>query len=298
LTVIDIRKSSTAWFSNFFLQPKPNTEILLLAGMLKYIIEKEQYDRNFLEKRVKGLKPLKDFLAKLSLEKVSEATGISQSVVVKIAEGLVKASKPHILYTASVLRYGGSDVVKALANMALLTCLPKDGGLITLEGPLNAQGAKDLLSEGPDLQNARFLLFLGDFPDGLKLRNVEFMVSTQQFKFEESVDSLPDLVIPTACWAEKEGSLTSADRLVRWLEKAVKPPGNVKADFHFLLELAGLLGVNLPYQEPEDVWEDLRRLLPAYRNLSPSSLKANPERWGGDSLFKERFATRNGLRGF
>ncbi|MHC1564281.1 MAG: molybdopterin oxidoreductase family protein [Candidatus Hecatellaceae archaeon] len=294
LTVVDVRKSRTAWFSNVFLQPKPNTEMLLLAGMLKHLSEKELYDVEYVEKHVKGLKAFKEALAKLSMAKISEATGVPTSAIAGTAEGLARANKPYILYTASVLRHRGAEAVEALASLALLTCLPKEGGgLIALEGPPNAQGVKDLLAEEPKLQNVGFLLALGGLPSGLG--KAGFTVSTQQFKPENPSEGVPDLVIPTACWAEKEGSLTNVDRLVQWLERAVKPPSNVKTDFEFLLELAERLGVSLPYKKPEDVWGDLSAMFPAYHNFSLELLKDRPERWGGGSLFREKFATRDGF---
>ncbi|KYH36319.1 MAG: formate dehydrogenase subunit alpha [Candidatus Hecatellales archaeon B24] len=127
LTVLDVRNSRTAWFSNIFLQPKPNTEILLLAGMLKHLTEKELYDVEYLEKRVKGLKAFKASLARLSMPKISEATGIPLSAIAEAAEGLARANKPYILYTASVLRHREAENVRTLASLALLTCLPEGG---------------------------------------------------------------------------------------------------------------------------------------------------------------------------
>jgi formate dehydrogenase major subunit len=45
-------------------------------------------------------------------------------------------------------------------------------------------------------------------------------------------------LMPAAGHAKKEGAFTNTQRLVQWLEKAVKPPGDCKNDGWFIHQLA------------------------------------------------------------
>jgi len=41
---------------------------------------------------------------------------------------------------------------------------------------------------------------------------------------------LADVVFPSTCFAEKEGTFTNTERLVQRVRKAVEPPGEAKED--------------------------------------------------------------------
>lgn len=252
LTIIDARRGKTAWFSNLLLQPKPGSEGLLLAGILKRLAEAGLPE---------NLRGVEGFLAELPLNRIEEATGIPISALAEEAEGLRKASKPYIVYTSTIL-HAGRGALQILALIACLTCLPKGGGIIALEGPINAQGAKDLLEE-PSLEEARFLLTLGSLPERLKPPSVEFTVSTEQFK---PVDAEPELLIPTAWFMEKRGTITGFDGFVQRLEP-FPSPSRVKTDLDFLFDLSNLLGVEIGYRSLEDLWGELVREFPAYKGL-------------------------------
>ena len=67
-----------------------------------------------------------------------------------------------------------------------------------------------------------------------------FLVVQDPFLSETA--ELADLVLPTALWGEKEGTMTNLERRVNVLRKAVNPPYNLPSDFEILLEFSKRMG--------------------------------------------------------
>ena len=86
---------------------------------------------------------------------------------------------------------------------------------------------------------------------------------------------LADVVLPaTAGWAaETEGTVTSGERRVRRVRRAVTPPGEARADIDILRDLAGRLGHGWTYADSEDVWNELRSLSPDHHGMTYARLE-------------------------
>ena len=71
------------------------------------------------------------------------------------------------------------------------------------------------------------------FPDIAHVRNslekLDFLVV--QDIFPTDTTKLADVVLPAACWAEKDGTFTNAERRVQRIRKAVDLLGQAKADW-------------------------------------------------------------------
>ena len=68
------------------------------------------------------------------------------------------------------------------------------------------------------------------------LKNVEFLV-VQDIILSETAE-LADVVLPSACWAEKEGTFTNTERRTQKINKAVNPPGEALEDWRIIKNLA------------------------------------------------------------
>jgi len=79
---------------------------------------------------------------------------------------------------------------------------------------------------------------------------------------------LADVVLPAAAFAEKRGTFTNTERRVQMVRPAVKPPGEAKADWLILQELASRLGMKWHYETPEDIFEEIALLTPSYAGIS------------------------------
>jgi formate dehydrogenase major subunit len=85
---------------------------------------------------------------------------------------------------------------------------------------------------------------------------------------------LADVVLPgSAGWAESEGTVTSSERRVQRVRKALDPPGEARDDIEIVYELARRLGHDLGSPQAEHVWDELRSLSPMHAGMSYARLE-------------------------
>jgi formate dehydrogenase major subunit len=85
---------------------------------------------------------------------------------------------------------------------------------------------------------------------------------------------LADVVLPAAAaWAESEGTVTSSERRVQRVRRAIAPPDGARDDLEILFELARRLGQDWGRPDPEAVWNELRRVSPVHAGMSYARLE-------------------------
>jgi predicted molibdopterin-dependent oxidoreductase YjgC len=85
---------------------------------------------------------------------------------------------------------------------------------------------------------------------------------------------MADVVLPaSATWCEAEGTVTSSERRVQRVRKALDPPGEARDDVEIVYALAQRLGHDLGSPHAEDVWNELRSLSPAHAGMSYARLE-------------------------
>jgi predicted molibdopterin-dependent oxidoreductase YjgC len=85
---------------------------------------------------------------------------------------------------------------------------------------------------------------------------------------------LADVVLPaTAAWCETEGTVTSSERRVQRVRRAVEPPAGARDDADIICELARRLGHDWRYESAEAIWDELRSLSPLHRGMSWARLE-------------------------
>jgi formate dehydrogenase alpha subunit len=136
------------------------------------------------------------------------------------------------------------------------------------------------------------------------LKNLEFLVVQDIFLSETA--ELANVVLPAACFAEKDGTQTSTERRVQKWRKAVNPPGEAKADWQIISELAAKMGFakQFPYKSAEEVFTEVAKVTPSYGGMNYTRLdKPEALHWpcptaehpGTPILHKEKFAHPDGL---
>jgi len=84
-----------------------------------------------------------------------------------------------------------------------------------------------------------------------------------------------DVVLPaTAGWCEAEGTVTSSERRVQRVRRAVAPPVGARDDVEILYELARRRGHDWGEPVAERVWDEVRALSPAHAGMSYARLEA------------------------
>src|SRR5262249_41247671 len=96
-----------------------------------------------------------------------------------------------------------------------------------------------------------------------KTRTIELLKGLDHLVVQDLVltrtAELADVVLPgCAGWAESEGTVTSSERRVQRVRKAVDPPGEARDDIEIVYELARRLGHDLGSPKAEDIWNEVR----------------------------------------
>lgn len=147
LVVLDPRYTPTAKIADEYVQFKTGTDVALMNGMIKVIIDNDLQDDEFIKNRTKGFDELKETVQKYDLETVSEITQIAPEVIEELAIEYAKADKAAIVYSLGITEHShGADNVMSTANLAMLTGnIGREGtGVNPLRGQNNVQGACDM----------------------------------------------------------------------------------------------------------------------------------------------------------
>jgi len=109
------------------------------------------------------------------------------------------------------------------------------------------------------------------------LERLDFLVVQDIFLSETA--ALADVVLPAACFAEKDGTFTNTERRVQLVRKAVDPPGRALPDWQIVCRLASAMGYPLNYPDAAAVMEEIARLTPPYGGISHRRLAAGGLQW-------------------
>ena len=146
--VIDPRKTATArYLADIHLQLKSGTDAALINAMIRIILAEGLENKGFIDSRTAGIDELRNFVSSLDLKQAESITGVSIDKIREAAIAYAKAKTGCILYDQGVNQHStGSDNVKLLANLALLTGhIGKPGtGLNPMRGQINGEGSGDM----------------------------------------------------------------------------------------------------------------------------------------------------------
>ena len=145
LCVIDPCFTQLARFARFWLQPKVGTDIALLNGLAKVIIDKKKFDMEFVSRMTDNFRKWEESLERYTTDYVKKVTGIPAREIQQVAQLLAEAEEASIVYGNGVTQYAtGTDAVIAIANLAMLTGnAGRLGGIFALQRENNARGACD-----------------------------------------------------------------------------------------------------------------------------------------------------------
>ncbi len=157
----------------------------------------------------------------------------------------------------------------------------------------------------------RALYFMGENPvmsdpDARHVRqcleHTELLI-TQDIFLNETCE-LADVVLPAAAFAEKDGTFTNTERRVQRVRRATAPPGEARADWQILCDLARRLGAQgWEYSSPADIMAEIAAVTPSYGGISYERLEQGPgPQWpcpsldhpGTPILHRERFTRGRG----
>jgi formate dehydrogenase major subunit/formate dehydrogenase alpha subunit len=103
-----------------------------------------------------------------------------------------------------------------------------------------------------------------------RMNGVEFLVLQDAFVNETA--RFADVLFPAAVFAEKEGTFTNSERRVQRVRKAVEPPGEARADWEILRDLANACGAQWTYDHPSEIYDEFVRDAPKFAGINYARL--------------------------
>jgi len=148
LIVINPRRIEMCDYANVWLRPKPGTDVALLNGIAKVILDQKLANLDFIIKRTENFDEWKSVIDKYTLDYVEKITGVPKTDIVYAAKSY--ANPP---FSGSCLIWGmgitqhtnGTANAHSLLNLSLVSGqLGKPGsGISPLRGQNNVQGCGD-----------------------------------------------------------------------------------------------------------------------------------------------------------
>ena len=136
------------------------------------------------------------------------------------------------------------------------------------EGNLKAMyviGENPLVSD-PDLNHAE-----------KSFANLDFLVVQDIFMTETAQKA--DVVLPSCCFAEKDGTFSNTERRVQRVRKAVNPPGEARDDWQIIADISARMGYNMGIASAEDIFKEIRKVTPSYAGISYAGIDAQGLHW-------------------
>jgi len=109
------------------------------------------------------------------------------------------------------------------------------------------------------------------------MKSAEFLVVQDIFLTETAM--LADVVLPGACWAEKDGTFASTERRVQRGRKAVEPPEGAIPDWQVICEVGKRLGLSMDYASPREFYAEMASLSPAFAGINYERLESGGIHW-------------------
>ncbi len=147
LIVIDPREVELTRYADIWLRPRPGTEPLLLAGLLKAVMDQGLVKQDWVAQHCEGLDSLAGSLKAVDLEAVAKETGVARKDIEAAARTFATSETSAIIYGLdNIPPELHKACTQALANLSLLTGQigRPSTGLYPLRQGTNEQGAWDV----------------------------------------------------------------------------------------------------------------------------------------------------------
>jgi formate dehydrogenase alpha subunit len=147
LIVANPKKIELAELANLYLKHSPGSDVALLMGMMRVIVDEGLQDDDFIKKRCENFETFRASLKDFDLDFVEKVTGVPREQIVQAARVYATSKPASILYAMGITQHShGTDNVLATANLAMLTgnIGKPSSGVNPLRGHNNVQGSCDM----------------------------------------------------------------------------------------------------------------------------------------------------------
>jgi formate dehydrogenase alpha subunit len=120
------------------------------------------------------------------------------------------------------------------------------------------------------------------------LESVDFLVVQDIFLSETA--EYANVVFPSLCFAEKDGTFTNTERRVQRVRKAVAPTGQARSDWEIICDVAMKIGYPMAYGHADRIMDEIASVCPIYGGISFDRIDSIGLQW--PCLDKEHPGTR------
>jgi formate dehydrogenase alpha subunit len=147
LILADPRRIGLTPFAHIHLRQKPGSDVALVNAMGHVILAEGLENREFIDERTEGFEAYREAVKDWTPERAERITGVPAEDIAEAARLYARSKASAIFWAMGITQHTtGTDNVKSLANLALLTGhIGRPGtGCNPLRGQNNVQGACDL----------------------------------------------------------------------------------------------------------------------------------------------------------
>ncbi|MFC1734878.1 formate dehydrogenase subunit alpha [Candidatus Hydrogenedentota bacterium] len=109
------------------------------------------------------------------------------------------------------------------------------------------------------------------------LEDVEFLVVQDIFLTETA--QYADVVLPSLCFAEREGTFTNTERRVQMVRTAVRGPGQAGNDWETICKIASAIGYEMDYADASKIMDEIASVSPIYAGIAHNRLENLGLQW-------------------
>ena len=145
IIVVDPRQTETAMAATEHLALRPKSDLALLYGIAKGLMDRGAIDRPFIEEHTNGFSDFERHVAEFSVDRIVQETGISSDQLSRTIDKIASAKKASFWWTMGVNQsYQGVRTAQAIINLAIMTGnIGRPGtGANSITGQCNAMGSR------------------------------------------------------------------------------------------------------------------------------------------------------------
>jgi len=109
------------------------------------------------------------------------------------------------------------------------------------------------------------------------LEKVDFLVSQEIFLSESA--QYADIVLPSLCFAEKDGTFTNTERRIQRVRKALRPPGDARDDWQIICDISTAMGYPMRYDGVDKIMDEIAKVTPIYGGISFDRIESVGLQW-------------------
>ncbi len=145
MIVVDPRCTETAMAATEHVNLKPKSDLTLLYGLAKLLIDSDWIDHKFIERHTQNFEAFRQHVDAYDLARVSDETGISRDQLVRVASKIASGQRVSMWWTMGVNQsHQGVATAQAIINLCLMTGnIGRPGtGPNSITGQCNAMGSR------------------------------------------------------------------------------------------------------------------------------------------------------------